>query len=216
MLLHGLTLHATSMKKLAKGLQDSGFRTCRVNYPSRDYPIDTLVARFVLPKVKRCFPKDTVPLNFVTHSLGGIILRRMETMSGAPRIGRVVMIAPPNQGSEVVDSLKDWKLFAWWNGPAGRELGTDSASEPRRLGVPRFEFGVIAATRSIEPWFSSLIPGRDDGKVAVEHTKLTGMRDFVEIPAPHMLVLWTDAAIVQSVSFLRTGKFEHPRKTDAD
>jgi triacylglycerol lipase len=210
-LLHGLTLNAMSMKKLANGLQDSGFRTCRVNYPSRDYPIDTLALRFVLPKVKRCFPKDTVPLNFVTHSLGGILLRRIETLPGAPRIGRVVMIAPPNKGSEVVDSLKDWKLFALWNGPAGRELGTDSASLPNRLPPPRFEFGVIAATRSVEPWFSSLIPGDDDGKVAVEHTKLEGMRDFVTIPAPHTFVLWTDAAVKQSVSFLRTGKFEKPK-----
>lgn len=208
-LLHGLALNATSMKKIAEALRDSGYRACRVNYPSRDYPIDTLAVRFVLPKIRRCFPNDTQPIHFVTHSMGGILLRRIETLPDAPRIGRVVMIAPPNKGSEVADSLGGTALMDWWGGPAGRELGTDSNSMPNRLGPPRFEFGVIAATASVEPWLSALIPGKDDGKVAVERTKLEGMRDFVTVEASHTLVLWSDEAARQVVSFLKTGRFRH-------
>ena len=210
-LLHGLALNATSMKKIATGLKKAGYRTCRVNYPSRDYPIDTLAVR-LLPKIRRCFPKDvadSVPLHFVTHSMGGLLVRRLETLENAPRIGRVVMIAPPNQGSEVADSLAGTRFLELWGGPAGGQLGTGDAAVPRRLGTPEFEFGVIAATRSLEPWFSAMIPGRDDGKVAVKNTKLEGMRDFVEIPSTHTLVLWTDEAVKQVVRFLKTGRFEH-------
>ena len=210
-LIHGLALNATSMKKIATGLKKAGYRTCRVNYPSRDYPVDELAAR-LLPKIRRCFPDavaDSVPLHFVTHSMGGILVRRLERLTDAPRIGRVVMIAPPNQGSEVVDKLEGTVMLELWGGPAGHELGTDSASAPNRMGPPAFEFGVIAATRSVEPWLSVLIPGRDDGKVAVEHTKLEGMRDFVEIPSTHTLVLWNDEAVKQVVRFLNEGRFRH-------
>jgi triacylglycerol lipase len=209
-LVHGLALNAYSMKKIAKGLDKAGFHTCRIDYPSRKHPVDTLVLRTLLPKLARCFPGETRPIHFVTHSMGGILLRRMETLPGAPAIGRSVMIAPPNHGSEVVDHLGDWKAFGLWNGPAGRELGTDSGSLPNRLnrlGPPSFEFGIIAATRSVEPVFSEWIPGRDDGKVAVEGTKLPGMKDFVEIEASHTYVLLKDETVDQVTAFLRDGKF---------
>lgn len=212
-LLHGLALNATAMKSLAMSLREAGFRTCRVNYPSREYPIDTLAARFVLPKIRRCFPEDSLPLHFVTHSMGGILARRLEQLPDAPRFGRVVMISPPNKGSELADSLRGTKLLDWWGGPAGHELGTDSASMPNRLGPPSFEFGVIAATRSVEPWLSSMIPGRDDGKVAVKRTKLEGMRDFVAIPASHTFILWNAEAARQTAHFLRTGRFDHAEES---
>ncbi len=208
-LLHALALNATTMKKLASEIREAGFRTCRINYPSRLHPIEVLAARHVLPRIRRCFPNDTMPIHFVTHSLGGIVARRLEKLEGAPRIGRVVMIAPPNKGSEVVDSLARTRFLRLWGGPAAHELGTDSLSMPNQLGPPAFEFGVIAATRSIEPWFSSMIPGRDDGKVSVENTKLEGMSDFVTIPSTHTLVLWTDEAARQTVHFLKNGAFAH-------
>ncbi len=208
-LLHGLALNTLSMKRIQRGLEDAGFRACPVDYPSRRYPIEILAKHHVLPDIRRCFPNDTVPIHFVTHSMGGIIARHLETMDGAPRIGRVVMIAPPNRGSEVADNLDHWWLLAEIAGPAARQLGTDSASLPMRLEPPMFEFGVIAATRSLDPLFSDWIPGRDDGKVAVKRTKLEGMRDFVEIPASHTLILWSREAVRQTVLFLREGRFDH-------
>lgn len=213
-LLHGLTLNAFTMKKIARGLDKAGYRTCRIDYPSRHYPIDTLVARFVGPGIAKCFPGETRPLNFVTHSMGGILLRGLAARPNAPAIGRAVMIAPPNHGSEVVDRLGDWKAFGLWNGPAGRELGTDSNSVPNRLnrlGPPPFELGVIAATRSVEPLFSEWIPGRDDGKVGVESAKLPGMKDFVEIEASHTFVLAKDETMRQVAAFLKDGKFKESR-----
>src|SRR5215217_818713 len=146
-LLHGLALSSLWVHKLEKGLQKAGYRTCALDYPSRDYSIDTLAIYFIAPAVRRCFPQDTV-VRFVTHSMGGILLRRLETVPGAPRIGRSVMSAPPNRGSEIVDLIGDWMLFDLWSGPAGSDLGTGLRAAPNRLGAPRFEFGVIAANRS--------------------------------------------------------------------
>lgn len=205
-LLHGLALSSFAMSKLAAGLEKAGFRTCSIDYPSRAHSIDTLAARFILPGVKRCFPGED-SIHFVTHSMGGILLRRLETLEGAPTIARSVLIAPPNRGSEVVDSLRHGWAFEAWNGPAGGQLGTDSNSVPLRLGTPRFEFGVIAATRSIDPLFSLWIPGPDDGKVAVERTKLGGMKDFTTVAASHTFVLWKEETVKKTVEFLREGRF---------
>jgi triacylglycerol lipase len=209
-LVHGLALSSLWMHKLAKGLEKAGYRACAIDYPSRDYSIDTLAVHFIAPSARRCFPRDSV-IHFVTHSMGGILLRRLETVPGAPRIGRSVMIAPPNRGSEIVDVIGEWLLFDLWNGPAGSELGTGVHSVPNRLGEPRFEFGVIAANRSAEPLFSEWIPGPDDGKVAVASTKLESMRDFIEIADTHTFVLWNDETVRQTVAFLKTGAFA--RKT---
>lgn len=217
-LIHGLGLGPSSMKKIHDALEEDGYRVCTLDYPSRDHVIDTLVARFIAPDIRRCFPHDTVPLDFVTHSMGGILVRVLARAPDAPRIGRVVMIAPPNRGSEVVDTLSATnsrlyrELFDAWGGPAGHELGTDSNSVPNRLahqGPPPFTFGVIAATRSLDPLFSNWFPGRNDGKVAVERTKLDGMKDFVEVRASHTLVLWNDETVRQVRSFLREGRFDH-------
>jgi triacylglycerol lipase len=210
-LLHGLALNAYTMKKIARGLEKAGYRTCRIDYPSRHYPIDTLVARFIAPKVAECYPGETRPLHFVTHSMGGILLRKLALLPVAPKIGRAVMIAPPNHGSEVVDHLGDWKAFGLWNGPAGRELGTDSNSVPNqlnRLGPPSFEFGVLAANRTVEPLFSEWIPGPDDGKVGVYSAKLEGMKDFAEIEASHTFVLLKKETAEQVETFLRDGSFK--------
>ncbi len=217
-LIHGLGLGATSMKKIHDALEEDGYRVCALDYPSRDYPIDTLVARFIAPDIHACFPDDADPIRFVTHSMGGILVRVLARTTDAPRIGTVVMIAPPNRGSEVVDTLTTTdsrlyrELFDAWGGPAGYELGTDSNSVPNRLarqGPPPFTFGVIAATRSLDPLFANWFTGRNDGKVAVERTKLEGMKDFIEVRASHTLVLWNDETVRQVRAFLRTERFEH-------
>lgn len=233
-LLHGLALSTASMNKIREALERDGRLVCPVDYPSRDYPIDTLVTRFVAPAIHACVAKtkaeahdgtnaeerDTTAdtLDFVTHSMGGILVRALSARPGAlapHAIGRVVMIAPPNRGSEVVDSMAgSWwfgGLLDAWGGPAGHELGTDSSSMPNHLarsGPPAFTFGVIAGTKSFDPLFSEWIKGRDDGKVSVENTKLAGMKDFIEIPASHTVILWKDETVRQVRAFLRDERFE--------
>ena len=206
-LLHGLARSSSSMEEMVGKLETAGFQICNIDYPSRKHLIDTLVQRFVLPEIQRCFPGNAQPVNFVTHSLGGILVRRLAVLHPEFQIGRVVMLSPPNQGSEVVDKLGGGWWFKKFNGPAGNQLGTDSNSVPLRLPTPSFEFGVLAGTRSLDPISSWLIPGDDDGKVSLKRMRLEGMKDYREIAATHTYIMRDNEAIRQTIRFLKTGSF---------
>jgi len=209
-LLHGLCRTSRSMDTMARALTQAGYKVWNIDYPSRSAPIAQLAESTIGQAVTNCERDGVTKIDFVTHSLGGILVRSYLAQHSIPTLGRVVMLGPPNQGSEVVDKLGGWWLFKKINGPAGNELGTDKNSVPNRLGPANFCVGIIAGDRSIN-WINSLlIPGRDDGKVSVERTKLAGMADFIVIPAAHSFLMRNKTAIAQTISFLRTGKFEHP------
>lgn len=207
-LLHGLARSASSMAKMEQALQANGYDVCNIDYPSRDHSIAVLAADFVAPAITKCF-SDKQPINFVTHSLGGIVVRQLAATKAVENIGRVVMLSPPNHGSEVVDKLGGFKIFDWVNGPAGKEIGTDDASLPLRLGPATFELGIITGVRSINPFLSMMIPGDDDGKVGVDHAKLDGMKDFLVLRCSHPYIMKSDHAIVQTLQFLKHGQFQH-------
>ena len=216
-LLHGLIRKPGSMKKMARALRAAGYRTCNIGYPSTDFEVEILAGEHVLPAIQRCvaaLPVDqqSLPLNFVTHSMGGIIVRQLAATNALASvnqsIGRVVMLGTPNNGSELVDSLSDWWLFNRMNGPAGSQLGTDKNALPLNLGKANFELGVIAGNRSFS-LLSRLVPGEDDGKVAVSSTRLEGMQDFIVMPATHTFMMQKRSVINQALSFLNTGQFAH-------
>ena len=149
----------------------------------------------------------------MTHSLGGILVRQYLRDHGVPdSLGRVVMLAPLNAGSEIVDTLAGWRFYAWLNGPAGIDLGTATDHAPARLGAPPADvsIGVIAGSRSWNPLFSALLPGPDDGKVAVARTHLAGEADHVVLPYSHTWLMNRAATRRQVAAFLRAGRFEHP------
>jgi hypothetical protein len=122
------------MHRMEVSLRAAGYRVCNIDYPSREHAIAVLAEKYVGPKVAECLAGSEEPPNFVTHSLGGIIVRRLAATGEVRNFGRVVMLGPPNHGSEVVDSLGSWELFKAINGPAGNELGTSAGSVPLRLG----------------------------------------------------------------------------------
>jgi hypothetical protein len=195
------------MRRMESALQAAGYRVCNVAYPSREHRIADLAAHHVAPRIAECVPDAGQPISFVTHSLGGIIVRELERSGKVRTFGRVVMLGPPNHGSEVVDALGDWDLFRTVNGPAGGELGTTPASVPQGLGPAAFEVGVIAGSDSIN-WINSLIiPGVDDGKVSVESARLEGMRDFVVVEVSHPFLMTDDEVIDQTLEFLNHGCF---------
>ena len=203
------------MHDLEVALREAGYAVCNVSYPSREHRIADLASRFVAPSIARCVEDADEPVHFVTHSLGGIVVRELAKQGLVRTFGRVVMIGPPNHGSEVVDALGSQYAFAVINGPAGGELGTSISSLPRRLGSPPFETGIIAGSRSIN-WINSLIiPGVDDGKVSVASTRLEGMRDFVVVAAAHPFLIMNDDVIEQTIRFLAHGCFAHDEQTSS-
>src|SRR5205085_738991 len=188
-LLHGLLTSSSSMSRLATSLTERGFAVCNISYPSRTYPIEVLAHDYVAPAIERCFPGSTAPIDFVTHSMGGIVVRQLASTHAVPSFGRVVMLAPPNHGSELVDEFGSWWLFKRINGPAGNELGTTAASVPMKLGPAPFEVGIITGDRTTNLVLSAFIPGRNDGKVSVASAKLDGMKDFLVTPVSHTFIM---------------------------
>ena len=208
-LLHGLSRTSAAMAPMAETLARAGYTVHNLDYPSRTAPISQLADDAIGPALAECRAQGAEKIHFVTHSLGGILVRSYFSRHAPDAtLGRVVMLGPPNQGSEVVDRLRDWWLFKKINGPAGQELGTDAASTPNRLGPANFTVGIIAGRRSIN-WINSfvMIPGPDDGKVSVEHTKLAGMTSHIVLPTTHPFMARNRAVIAQTLAFLHTGAF---------
>ncbi len=209
-LLHGLGRSAGSMDELAENLTARGYQVCNIDYPSTTTTISALARDNVVPDIKACQDDTNGQISFVTHSLGGIIVRELIKYELVENVHRVVMLSPPNEGSELVDKLSKYWLFDLFLGPAGNELGTDSKSKPNGLGAAEFELGIVMGTRSINPVGSLLIPGRDDGTVSIESSKLEGMADFIEVPANHAFIMKNPEAIQQVIHFLQHGKFDRP------
>ncbi|WP_041598404.1 esterase/lipase family protein [Hahella chejuensis] len=210
-LLHGLARTSRSLNRMQRYLDAQGFETFNLNYPSTRLSLESLVTQHLYPALLARFGANSSPLHFVTHSMGGILVRVLSALKPDISIGRVVMLSPPNQGSEVVDKLGGLMLFKLLNGPAGGQLGALDNKLLQNLGSPDFECGVITGDRSVNPLLSLMINGPNDGKVSVERAKLTGMRDFLTLPASHPFIMRNQTALEQTLHFLREGRFQAKR-----
>lgn len=198
-LLHGLGRTPLSMLALAVAARRRGYRVINWHYRS---------TRPTIAAHAEAFARDVAPglasaerVHFITHSLGGIVVRQFLATHRLPNLGRVVMLAPPNGGSEVADVLQRWV-------PPTRELGTDAASVPRTLPPADFPLGVIAGSRSHIPLFSRWMQDvPNDGVVAVERTRLEGMRDFLVLHRTHTLLPCSPDAIQEAFRFVEEGRF---------
>ena len=207
-LLHGLARTSTSMNKMQRELEAAGFLTANIDYPSRDYTVEKLADMAVMDGLEACRANDDVEkIHFVTHSLGGILVRQYLSTNKIAELGRVVMMGPPNQGSAAVDELIGVPGFDWLNGPAGRQLGKGDDSVPLQLGPADFELGVIAGNRTIDPVTSAVLENPDDGRVSVDDTRLDGMADFVVVEHSHAFMMRMQRPIELTIEFLRNGQF---------
>lgn len=205
--LHGLRRSAWAMSRIEASLSDVGYQVYNPDYPSTSAPVEVLAQQEIGTALDWCRSRGAPQIHFVTHSMGGILVRSYLQEQAIPELGRVVMLAPPNHGSEVVDRVQDWWLFQKLTGPAGQQLGTGPQGIAARLDPVVAEIGVIAGTRTVDPWLSWMIPGEDDGKVSLPSTRLDEMRDYLEVPASHAFIMRKKAVINQVLLFLQHGYF---------
>ena len=205
-LLHGSGRSLHSMGRMAKVLSQQDYQVYNLGYPSRRLAIDGL-AEHISNQIAKLQLDQCTKIHFVTHSLGGIVLRFYLEFNHLPTLGRVVMLSPPNQGSELADIFGRIPFYNWLIGPVGTQIGTNPDSLPNSLGSVDYPVGIIAGNRSFNPLFSPLIPGPDDGRISVTGTKLAGMVDFIEVPCIHPLIMNCRLVIQQTIHFLQQGCF---------
>ena len=210
-LLHGLARTHFSMRRMERFLKSSGYCVYNIYYPSRNLPVDELAPLAIGQGLELCSHNNVEQIHFVTHSLGGILVRQYLQTHVIEKLGRVVMLGPPNHGSEIADFMQRLPGYRFINGPAGFQLGTQKTDLPKTLGPVNFELGVIAGKRSLNLLFSTLLPGDDDGKVSVESTKIKGMRDFITLPISHTFMMQDYETLSQTLHFLDHGCFDHSR-----
>jgi len=207
-LLHGLNRTHHSFSKMEYSLKENDYNVINVNYPSQHFTVEELVKQYITPVIHACEKECKTKIHFVTHSMGGILLRYYLQFNSLQCLGNVVMLGPPNQGSEVVDKLKNVPGFKMINGPAGQQLGTTSSSIPQQLGPVNYPVGVITGNRSINPILSCIIPGKDDGKVSLKRARVEGMTDFLVVPYTHTMIMRRRYVIEQTRHFLKNNQFK--------
>lgn len=206
-LLHGLNRSWRMMRPMAESLQEAGFSTVNIDYPSQSGPIEEIAPVAVGLGLDQCRETGASSIHFVTHSMGGILLRYQNKHAPIDDLGRVVMLGPPNQGSELIDETRDWPGFRIFTGEAGAQLGTSAEGMPVKLGPVDFELGVIAGTGTVNIITSAMLPSPNDGKVSVEKTQVDGMDDFLIVDNSHRYITRSDVVIRNTESFLRNGSF---------
>lgn len=212
LLLHGLGRTSWSMNALASALEREGFVVVNPSYPWRSKTLEQLASEW-LPSQLAAAPA-TSRLHVVTHSMGAVIVRLWLREHGAsPNLGRVVMLAPPNAGSEIPDRLAGSSPVRWLVGPNLARLGTTPEALPAALGpwpAPTVDLGIIAGDASGGQLFGSAVPAPHDGKVSVASTHLAGERDHLVVPFSHTWIAWRAEAAAQTAHFLREGRFRRP------
>jgi pimeloyl-ACP methyl ester carboxylesterase len=206
-LLHGLRQSSGSMDKMEQSLLNHGYTVVNVDYSSTDHTIEYLSSVTLHDILEPLGQRSPSKIHFVTHSMGGIIVRYYLKHHKLNNPGRVVMISPPNQGSELVDLLKDQTVLDRIYGPAASQLSLEEGSLVQSLGPVDFELGVIAGNKSFNPLYSAFLPGPDDGVVTVESMKIQGMKDFIILPLTHAFIMKNDDVVAQVIHFLEHGVF---------
>lgn len=206
-LLHGMWRTSFAMNSIEAFLTEQGYNVVSISYPSTDHEVQTLVEEYLVPEIEKLQQNSDGRIHFVTHSMGGILVRYYLKHHEMTALGKVVMIAPPNHGSELTGVFDDTEWFTKFAGPAGEQLKADDDSWVNGLGKVDFELGVVAGNYNTN-WITSwLLPGEDDGAVSLESTKIEGMADFITVPEKHYKIRSAKVVMQQAAYFLKYGHF---------
>ena len=211
-LLHGILRGKMDMSFLNHFFKKNGYNTLNILYPSREERLEGL-SEFVKQEIENSphYNEDTT-INFVTHSMGGLITRYYIAQEKPKNLGKVVMLGPPNTGSEFADWLHDTEilapLFKTIFGPASTQLGTKYEHIDTEITYP---LGIIAGNMSVNPLSPWVLDGQHDGIVPVERTKIEGMTDHIIMPATHSFMMFNKDVMEQALHFLRQNKFDHTK-----
>ncbi|MBN1441630.1 MAG: alpha/beta fold hydrolase [Planctomycetes bacterium] len=204
-LVHGLFRSKDSFADMAEALEKAGYEVASINYPSTRRRIEDHAEQLerILENLE-----GVQKVSFVTHSLGGIVVRALLARDGRWKkkleVGRLVMIGPPSRGSIVAEQLKDWFPYRVAAGDSGQEL---TSQEVEKIPVPSCPFGIIAGGKGDGDGYNPLLPGDDDGTVTVESTKLPGAAGFLLVEALHSFLMKDPEVIQATRRFLEKGEF---------
>ena len=201
-LLHGWDSSPIPMKRLEWALRREGYQVFNPAYPSIRVPLTILASEYLPDYLQRTIPEGIQRIHFVTHSMGGLLLRGSLAAHRPARLGRVVFLGTPHHGSEAADFWSKNALCRWLAGPNLAALQTGLAGYSVTLGPADYEALVIAGDRPLSPFWSPL-PAPHDGKVSVASTRLAGSARHLVVPHTHIALPIRTDIIRQVVQFLR-------------
>jgi pimeloyl-ACP methyl ester carboxylesterase len=200
--IHGILRSSKTFTLMRPALEQAGYTVVGFDYPSTQIEIGE-AANYLHQVLESLEGIDEI--NFVVHSLGGLVTRAYLKEHGDSRIKRLVMLGVPNRGAEMADLLRKNFAFRLLFGPAGQQLVTDHNGVIPTLPIPDFEFAIVAGGRGHAAGFNPLIPGDDDLTVTVESAQLPGAADSLTIRALHTFLPANAEVIDATVRFLQTG-----------
>lgn len=207
-LIHGMGRTRFSMRSLEKYFKDEGYLVINETYDSRSKSIETIAVEHIGPLLSSIDSDEYEAIHFVTHSLGGIMLRYYLSHHSIKKLGRIVMIAPPNQGSEVAELYKDKLWYKLATGKPGQQLYINNNPLFEQLKPVPADVGIMIGTKSSDPWFNHAFAGPHDGKVSVESARLPEMKDFITVDHGHTFIMNNKKVQQQIAHFLQHGIFE--------
>ncbi len=210
-MLHGIVRSSKSMSRMQLGLAESGFLPVPFDYPSTQANLEKC-SEFLDEVIKSL--DGVKEISFVTHSMGGLVVRNWLKEHEDKRVRRMVMIGTPNKGAEMADKLRDWKIYKLILGPAGQQLVSGDGSDASKLPVPKFEFAVIAGARGTADGYNPLILGDDDGTVGVRSAFLEGAADSELFPVLHSFLPVNPEVVKSTGRFLKTGSLRESGKRE--
>jgi pimeloyl-ACP methyl ester carboxylesterase len=203
LLVHGIMRSGGTFGALEEALNERGYDAGAISYPSSRDTIENHAAGLAA-LLDRQEDSDTV--SFVTHSMGGLVVRHLLARDDAwqdhIKVQGVVMIAPPNQGSAIARTLKDLGPYRLIYGESGQEL---TPAEVALVPPLAHDFAIIAGGKGDGQGYNPLLSGDDDGTVTVAETRLDGAKNFLIVREIHGLISGHQATIQATVNFLTRG-----------